>query len=173
MPLTAADVNDQESYAGVYVPTLAKELLDNAKGQVSTNRVKHVFQLKKLSLNLLFVCFLSTKVNFKGLSVGDPCTDNVAQQDSMDMLWYGHKYGFVPDQEYDLLWNTCQVRSPAFLSKGKQSVLKYPTWFECIAHNGLWAHFPPFGVYLFSAMLFDAVKGAWCLRICVPVCLLA
>jgi cathepsin A (carboxypeptidase C) len=80
-----------ESYAGVYVPTLAKELLDNAKGQV----------------------------NFKGLSVGDPCTDNVAQQDSMDMLWYGHKYGFVPDQEYDLLWNTCQVRSPAFLSKGK------------------------------------------------------
>ena len=60
-----------ESYAGVYVPTLAKELLDNAKGQV----------------------------NFKGLAVGDPCTDNTAQQDSMDMVWYGNKNGFVLDQE--------------------------------------------------------------------------
>jgi len=80
-----------ESYAGVYVPTLAKELLDNAKGQV----------------------------NFKGLAVGDPCTDNTAQQDSMDMVWYGNKNGFVPDQEYDLLWNTCKMRSPQLLTKGR------------------------------------------------------
>jgi serine carboxypeptidase-like clade 1 len=80
-----------ESYAGVYVPTLAKELLDNAKGQV----------------------------NFKGLNVGDPCTDNTAQKDSMDMLWYGHKNGFVPDQEFDLLWNKCSMRSPPLIAKGK------------------------------------------------------
>lgn len=80
-----------ESYAGVYVPTLAKELLDNAKGQV----------------------------NFKGLAVGDPCTDNTAQADSMDMVWYGNKNGFVPDQEYDLLWNKCGMRSPQLLTKGR------------------------------------------------------
>eukprot|EP00656_Telonema_subtile_P017622 TRINITY_DN1947_c0_g1_i1.p1 TRINITY_DN1947_c0_g1~~TRINITY_DN1947_c0_g1_i1.p1 ORF type:complete len:558 (-),score=103.07 TRINITY_DN1947_c0_g1_i1:70-1743(-) len=79
-----------ESYAGVYVPTLAKELLDNAKGQV----------------------------NFKGLAVGDPCTDNTAQKDSMDMLWYAHKHGLVPDQDFDLLWNTCQSRHPSFLGQG-------------------------------------------------------
>ena len=26
-----------------------------------------------------------------GMAVGDPCTDNAAQRDSMDMLWYAHK----------------------------------------------------------------------------------
>ena len=46
-----------ESYGGVYVPTLAKEVLDH------------------------------TTINLHGVYVGDPCTDNVAQQDSMDMLW--------------------------------------------------------------------------------------
>ena len=38
-----------ESYGGVYVPKLSKEILDNAKGLI----------------------------NFKGVSVGDPCTDNL------------------------------------------------------------------------------------------------
>ena len=28
----------------------------------------------------------------------------------MDMLWYGHKYGFVPDEDFDTLWNRCSVR---------------------------------------------------------------
>jgi len=28
----------------------------------------------------------------------------------MDMLWYGHKHGFVPDDEFDLLWNQCGAR---------------------------------------------------------------
>eukprot|EP01063_Lacrimia_lanifica_P013775 TRINITY_DN2037_c1_g3_i1.p1 TRINITY_DN2037_c1_g3~~TRINITY_DN2037_c1_g3_i1.p1 ORF type:complete len:566 (+),score=224.34 TRINITY_DN2037_c1_g3_i1:57-1754(+) len=78
-----------ESYAGVYVPTLAKELLDHAKGVV----------------------------NLKGLSVGDPCTDNTAQKDSMDMLWYAHKYGFVPEQDFDLLWNKCNLRVAHPLTK--------------------------------------------------------
>jgi len=84
-----------ESYAGVYIPTLAKELLDNAKG----------------------------KVNFKGLAVGDPCTDVVAQQDSMDGLWYGHKMGFVQDQAFDFLWHTCKARSPSLQAQGASKSL--------------------------------------------------
>jgi serine carboxypeptidase-like clade 1 len=47
-----------ESYAGVYVPTLAKEIVVNAP-----------------------------QVNLVAIAVGDPCTDNTAQRDSMDMLW--------------------------------------------------------------------------------------
>lgn len=43
-----------ESYAGVYIPTLSKEILDNAP-----------------------------EINLKGIAVGDPCTDNTAQEDSM------------------------------------------------------------------------------------------
>jgi serine carboxypeptidase-like clade I len=48
-----------ESYAGVYIPTLTKEILDHAP-----------------------------EINLKGIAVGDPCTDNTAQADSMDSLWY-------------------------------------------------------------------------------------
>lgn len=80
-----------ESYAGVYVPTLAKELLDHAKGVV----------------------------NLRGLGVGDPCTDNDAQRDSMDMLWYGHKYGFVPDSEFEFLWKNCSQRFRSTLTQGR------------------------------------------------------
>ena len=36
----------------------------------------------------------------------------------MDMLWYGHKYGFVPDDDFDVLWNTCKVRYGHVLSAG-------------------------------------------------------
>jgi len=79
-----------ESYAGVYIPTLTKEILDNADG----------------------------KVNLKGIAVGDPCTDNTAQADSMDSLWYGHKYGLVDDQLFDLLWNKCEMRSPNLMTRG-------------------------------------------------------
>lgn len=79
-----------ESYAGVYIPTLSKEILDNADG----------------------------KVNLKGIAVGDPCTDNTAQEDSMDSLWYGYKYGLVDEQTFDLLWNKCEVRSPNLMTKG-------------------------------------------------------
>jgi len=69
-----------ESYAGVYIPTLAKEILD------------------------------STSLNLVGLAVGDPCTDNTAQADSMDALWYGHKYGLVDDATFDTLSNKCHAR---------------------------------------------------------------
>lgn len=77
-----------ESYAGVYIPTLTKEVLDHAP-----------------------------EINLKGLAVGDPCTDNTAQADSMDALWYGHKYGLVDDAIFDQLWNHCEVRVPAYLMK--------------------------------------------------------
>lgn len=77
-----------ESYAGVYIPTLTKEILDN------------------------------TDINLKGIAVGDPCTDNKAQADSMDSLWYGHKYGLVDDEIFDLLWNKCTVRLPNLMTRG-------------------------------------------------------
>eukprot|EP00979_Chaetoceros_neogracilis_P018661 scaffold10961_cov256-Chaetoceros_neogracile.AAC.1 len=77
-----------ESYAGVYIPTLTKEILDH------------------------------TDINLKGIAVGDPCTDNVAQADSMDSLWYAHKNGLVDDEIYDLLWNQCSVRLPNLMTRG-------------------------------------------------------
>jgi hypothetical protein len=67
-----------ESYAGVYIPTLAKEILDNSPLQ-----------------------------NLKGIAVGDPCTDNDAQADSMDPLWYANKYGLVDEEVYNVLWKSC------------------------------------------------------------------
>ena len=46
-----------ESYAGVYIPTLSKEILDKAP-----------------------------EINLVGVAVGDPCTDNTAQMDSMEYV---------------------------------------------------------------------------------------
>ena len=37
----------------------------------------------------------------------------------MDMLWYGHKHGFVPEADFDLLWNTCKVRYAHPMTRGK------------------------------------------------------
>jgi serine carboxypeptidase-like clade 1 len=81
-----------ESYAGVYIPTLAYEIIKNAPS-----------------------------ISLTGLAVGDPCTDNEAQKDSMDALWYGHKYGLVDDAVFDLLWNHCQIRFPNPLMKNQIS----------------------------------------------------
>ena len=78
-----------ESYAGVYIPTLSKQILENAP-----------------------------ELNLKGIAVGDPCTDNTAQEDSMDALWYGHKYGLVDDEIFDLLWNACDARAPNLMRRG-------------------------------------------------------
>jgi len=78
-----------ESYAGVYIPTLTKQILDHAP-----------------------------EINIKGIAVGDPCTDSAAQEQSMDMLWYAHKHGFVPDADFDFLYNNCSSRYPSFLSRG-------------------------------------------------------
>jgi len=66
-----------ESYAGVYIPTLSKELLTNAKA------IEHV--------------------PLRGILVGDPCTDNDAQNDSMDAIWYSQKYGLMDNEVFDVL----------------------------------------------------------------------
>lgn len=77
-----------ESYAGVYIPTLAYEIIMyNAQDP-------------------------SVKIPLQGIAVGDPCTANEQQGHSMDALWYGHKYGLVDDAVYDVLWNRCNVRLP-------------------------------------------------------------
>jgi len=46
------------------------------------------------------------------------CTDLDAQADSMDSLWYGHKYGLVDDDIFDLLWNHCDIRLPNLMARG-------------------------------------------------------
>lgn len=90
-----------ESYAGVYIPTLADELLRNAP-----------------------------QVPLKGVAVGDPCTDTPSQAQSMDMLWYAHKHGFVPDADYDFLASdTCGYASPTpFLARGSWERLEGRRW---------------------------------------------
>ncbi|XRB07361.1 serine carboxypeptidase [Pycnococcus provasolii] len=77
-----------ESYAGVYVPMLAEAILEYN------------------------TAYPQRAINLKGIAAGDPCTDNESQQESMDMLWYAHKYGLVPDADFNLLWNTCGHRYP-------------------------------------------------------------
>ncbi len=52
-----------ESYAGVYCPTLAAQILENNKGGGAP------------------------PINLVGMAVGDPCTDNDAQREAFDMLW--------------------------------------------------------------------------------------
>jgi cathepsin A (carboxypeptidase C) len=79
-----------ESYAGVYVPTLTQEILLHAP-----------------------------EINMKGLAVGDPCTAQAFQAESMDMLWYAHKHGLVPDDDFDFLWNKCNHRYPHSLTRGQ------------------------------------------------------
>jgi len=66
-----------ESYAGVYIPTLSKELLEH-----STSK---------------------GVVPLQGIMVGDPCTDNKVQSESMDPLWYSNKYGLMDSDVYDTL----------------------------------------------------------------------
>jgi len=78
-----------ESYAGVYVPTLAQSILHDAP-----------------------------EINLVGIAVGDPCTDNTAQADSMDDLWYAGKYGFIDEAVFDTLWNKCGIRSPNIQARG-------------------------------------------------------
>ena len=39
----------------------------------------------------------SPAIPLVGLAVGDPCTDNDSQSDSMDAIWYSHKYGLLDD----------------------------------------------------------------------------
>ncbi|CAD7959503.1 unnamed protein product [Amoebophrya sp. A120] len=100
-----------ESYAGVYIPTLAKAILDgNAKAFKDDRSRKHLPNSEDAGRTSESEDVL---IPLKGVAVGDPCTDDDAQKDSMDMLWYTHKNGLVQDQEFEFLWNTCQARSPS------------------------------------------------------------
>lgn len=82
-----------ESYAGVYCPTLAEQIVDgNAAG--------------------------NPNINLVGMAVGDPCTDNDSQLQSMDMLWYAHKHGLVMDDDYHYLVDECGYSDPAHLMAG-------------------------------------------------------
>lgn len=85
-----------ESYAGVYVPTLARAILDYNDALSDA----------------------TMKIPLAGIATGDPCTDNDSQRDSMDMLWYGHKYGFVTEQEFHTLWHKCKHRYTSPMSRG-------------------------------------------------------
>merc|ERR1719491_750753 len=67
-----------ESYAGVYIPTLSKELLEHPTSKDGV-------------------------VPLQGIMVGDPCTDNKVQRESMDSLWYSHKYGLMDLDVYHTL----------------------------------------------------------------------
>eukprot|EP00531_Pseudo-nitzschia_arenysensis_P014276 CAMPEP_0116120680 /NCGR_PEP_ID=MMETSP0329-20121206/3302_1 /TAXON_ID=697910 /ORGANISM="Pseudo-nitzschia arenysensis, Strain B593" /LENGTH=648 /DNA_ID=CAMNT_0003614461 /DNA_START=54 /DNA_END=2000 /DNA_ORIENTATION=+ len=89
-----------ESYAGVYIPTLSRELLVNEEAQ------KHV--------------------PLKGILVGDPCTDNAAQNDSMNPIWYSQKYGLMDDEVFDVLQSDecSEYLSKATLRLMKQSNTK-------------------------------------------------
>ena len=52
------------------------------------------------------------------MAVGDPCTDNASQRQSMDMLWYAHKYGLVRDDDYEFLTTACEYSDPRPLAAG-------------------------------------------------------
>ena len=110
-----------ESYAGVYVPTLSREILDNAPeiNLVSIAVRSFLFH----SSSFCRSCFDSSWcwIDDVPLQVGDPCTDNDAQQQSMDMLWYSHKHGFVPDADYELLSKHCGAKYPSPLSSGQHT----------------------------------------------------
>lgn len=83
-----------ESYAGVYCPTLAAQIV---AGNAADG---------------------APRINLAGMAVGDPCTDNDSQRQSMDMLWYAHKNSFVPDAEYNFLSKQCGATHPSSRSAG-------------------------------------------------------
>ena len=83
-----------ESYAGVYVPMLARRVLDANDAGVTP------------------------RVNLRSIAVGDPCTDNDSQLDAMDTLWYSRKYGLVDEADFDLLWSKCGMRFPSLIALG-------------------------------------------------------
>ena len=89
-----------ESYAGVYIPTLAYEIIQYNQEHPPQQPQQDDDDGDDQTIHLV------------GIAVGDPCTDNTAQRDSMDAIWYSNKYGLMDDQIFDTLWNTCQIRIP-------------------------------------------------------------
>jgi serine carboxypeptidase-like clade I len=89
-----------ESYAGVYIPTLAHEIL-----QFNQDQQQH----RTAARDDATTAATTMIIPLKGILVGDPCTDNAAQQQSRDPLWYAHKNGLVDDAVYELLTQQCNV----------------------------------------------------------------
>ena len=105
-----------ESYAGVYVPTLARAILErNERELLETASVSSSRDGKNENPVKL--------IPLAGVAVGDPCTDNAFQRDSMDALWYSNKHGLVDSEDFKTLWNECGHRYPnaraKHLSRGR------------------------------------------------------
>jgi cathepsin A (carboxypeptidase C) len=105
-----------ESYAGVYVPTLARAILErNERELLETASVSSSRDDKNENPVKL--------IPLAGVAVGDPCTDNAFQRDSMDALWYSNKHGLVDSEDFKMLWNECGHRYPnaraKHLSRGR------------------------------------------------------
>ena len=96
-----------ESYAGVYVPTLAREIVMHNERMMGRE-----------TANAYINSSIDILIPLAGVAVGDPCTDNTFQRDSMDMLWYANKHGMVDSGDFNLLWNTCGHRAPREERKG-------------------------------------------------------
>ena len=82
-----------ESYAGVYVPTLAKRVVESE---------------------------LMEMVNFKGWAVGDPCTDDRSQMDEIDFSpEFSLRHGIIDEILYSRLLNCVEDQSSEVCKKAR------------------------------------------------------
>jgi hypothetical protein len=91
-----------ESYAGVYIPTLARAIVQYNKNHRAADHEDDNKKVRPLS-----------RIPLRGIAVGDPCTDTDSQSHYMDPLWYAHNYGLVNDNIYTMLTTTCQETTTA------------------------------------------------------------
>ena len=72
-----------ESYAGVYIPTLTRAILQYNQQPSPPPPAAG-----------------STTLPLRGIAVGDPCTDTTTQSFYMDPLWYAQQYGLLDEDIY-------------------------------------------------------------------------